>query len=384
MTTATVFLAVALSLGTALFLGEIVDRLGEPVVLAEIVTGVLLGTHVFGVVRPTGSFALLATIGGMLLLFDAGYEELDLSRLRRGGSTVALLFGFGVGLPGLLGGLLALGAGYDLTAAVVLGLALSVTSIGITARTFLDLDQLDTPYGNHVVGAAVGSEITALIAFSLFLTARGVNSTAVQYLQVLGGVAAFFGGAFLLHRFVIGRLSQFVARSQQPGAELLSIMALLFLFGYAAEAARLDVVVGGLVAGIIVGEERRYREVEVRESIIGIAYGVFVPLLFVNIGAQLDPTVLLTADPLLIGVVVGGLLSKVAGGYVGARLSGYRAAEAHIVGAAMMPRAGVELVIVSGARAIGVVDDRLFSAVLALVFVSVLLTPLVLRRLIHR
>lgn len=384
MTETPIFLAVALSLIAVLFLGEVVDRLGEPTILGEVLAGIVLGTSVFGVVDPEGPFGLLATIGAMLLLFDAGYEEFDLERLRRGSSTVALLYVFGVGVPGILGGLVAITFGYKPTAAGILAIATSVTSISVTTRTFLDLDRLNTQYGNHVVGTAVTSEVTGLVLFSLVLTANQTGSSLTEYGQVLGLVAVFFLGAVLVHRFVIAGLSRFVARSSQDGAALVSVMGLLFLFGYAADTAGLDAVVGGLVAGVLVGEQRHYREVEVREGIAGIAYGLFVPLFFVRIGAQLHPAVLVQLDPLVVTAVVVGVLGKVGGGYVGGRIGGYRPADAVVAGVGMVPRAGVELVIASGALAIGIIDERMFTAVLALVVVSVLATPPVLRRAIRR
>lgn len=161
-------------------------------------------------------------------------------------------------------------------------------------------------------------------------------------------------------------------------------MGLLFLFGYTADAVGLDVIVGGLIAGLIVGSERRFRDVEIREGISGIAYGVFIPLFFVNVGAQMDPTVLFQFDPLLITVVAAGKIVKIGGSYLGARIVGHPSDEALIVGVGMLPRAGVELVVVTGALAAGIIDQQLFSGVLALALVSVLSTPPLLKHDINR
>ncbi len=92
----------------------------------------------------------------------------------------------------------------------------------------------------------------------------------------------------------------------------------------------------------------------------------------------------LTPDPFLFAVVVTGVVVKVGGSYLGARIAGQTGNEALVIGVGMLPRAGVELVVVTGALAAGVIDGRLFSAVLALVFVSVLVTPLFLSRAIGR
>jgi Kef-type K+ transport system membrane component KefB len=378
-----VFLSVGVALTAALVLGELADRAGEPVVLGEILAGVVLGAHVLGIVDPGSAFALLAAIGSMLLLFDAGYEEIDLADLERGGRPVALVALFGAGLPAVAGVATGLVFGYSLVASAVLAITIGVTSIGITARTFLDLDRLNTRYGIHVVGAAVTAEIVGLVAFSLLLATHGTGATT-QYARVLGPVVGFFVAAVVVRRFLIGRISRALARSRQSGADLIGIMGLLFLFGYAADAVGLDAIVGGLIAGLIVGGERRFRDAEIREGIAGIAYGVFIPLFFVNVGAQMDPTVLLRFDPFVAAVVCVGVVAKVGGSYAGARLASHDRDEALIVGVGMLPRAGVELVVVTGALAAGIVDQRLFSAVLALVIVSVFATPPLLKRAIRR
>ncbi|ELY45902.1 cation:proton antiporter domain-containing protein [Natronorubrum bangense] len=77
MTDIQIFFAVGITLVAPLLLGELVERAGEPVILGEILTGVALGAYVLEIVDPEGSFTLLAAIGSVLLLFDAGYEEID-------------------------------------------------------------------------------------------------------------------------------------------------------------------------------------------------------------------------------------------------------------------------------------------------------------------
>lgn len=89
-------------------------------------------------------------------------------------------------------------------------------------------------------------------------------------------------------------------------------------------------------------------------------------------------------DPIVITIVTAGVIVKVSGSYLGARITGHPSDEALIVGIGMLPRAGVELVVITGALAAGIIDQRLFSAVLALVLVSVLSTPPLLKRTINR
>lgn len=175
-------------------------------------------------------------------------------------------------------------------------------------------------------------------------------------------------------------MSRALARSRQLGADLIGIVGILSLFGYAAEAAGLDAIVGGLVALLIVGDEKRFREVEIRDGIAGLTYGVFIPLFFVNVGAWMDPTALLGFDPPVFAVVAVGVIEKVGGSYLGARAAGHPSLEVLVVGVGTLPRAGVELVMITEALAAGVIDRQLFSAVLGLV----LATPPLLKRAVRR
>ncbi|ADJ13809.1 cation:proton antiporter [Halalkalicoccus jeotgali] len=261
-----VFLVVGVTLLAALAAGEVIERLGEPAILGEILVGVLLGSHVLGLIDPAGTFALFAAVGSILLLFDAGYEEIDLKTLKRGGRSVALIALFGAGLPFLAGLAVGVAFGYSFAAAAVLAISIGVTSIGVSARTFIDLDRLDTTYGNHVVGAAVTAEILGLIAFSLLMASQGTRASPDRLLGIIGSVGAFFALAALFGRFGIGRLSGLLARSRQRGTDLVAIMGLMFLFAYGADAVGLDLIIGGLVAGLLVGSESRFAELDVREG----------------------------------------------------------------------------------------------------------------------
>ncbi|WP_161605584.1 cation:proton antiporter [Natrialba chahannaoensis] len=383
MTDTSVFLSVGVALIAALVLGEVVDRAGEPVILGEILAGIALGTYMLGVIDPDGAFALLASIGAMLLLFDAGYEEIDLGKLEQSGASVVVVALLGVGVPAVAGFATGVVFGYDPTASAVLAIAFGVTSIGVSARMLFDVDRLHTQYALHIVGVAALAEVVGLTAFSLLVTQQA-GASLFQYVRILALVAAFFAGVFVVYRLLIGRFARMLGGSNQPNSELIGIMGLLFLFGYAADAVGLDAILGGLVAGLIVGTDRRFRRAQIREGIVGIAYGVFIPLFFVSVGARLDPSALLQFDPFVATVVTAGVGAKVGGGYLGGRLVGHDHADALIVGIGLLPRAGAELIVATSALAAGIIDQRLFVAVLALVLVSVLTAPLLLTRAIRR
>lgn len=340
------FLVIGATLLLAFALGEAAEALGEPPLLGQILAGILLGPQLLGLIVPEGEFATLAAIGAALLLFDAGYEDVDLDRLLRYRFSVASIALMGMAIPYAAGFLLGVAFGYGIWASLFL--ALSVTSIAVTVGTLVNLDRMDTPYGVRILAAAVLDDILGLLGFSLLLlAATGGAGGPVEVATTLLRGALFFAAAVLFHRHLLRRVSHLLQCTEQRGGVFLGIMALLFVFGYGAEYSGLDITIGAFVAGLIVGEDPRLGGLEVREGVTGVAYGVFIPLFFARVGARIDLSVLADPTPLLLAVVTAGIAAKILGGFLGSYLSGRDRAESLVVGIGMMPRTGIEIVIVS-------------------------------------
>jgi Kef-type K+ transport system membrane component KefB len=379
---ADILLVVGVTLLVALVFGEAFERVGVPALVGEIAAGLVLGPSVIGLIEYSETFAVFGTIGAMLLFFDIGYEHLDLTELLAVGPAAVSIAVFGMVVPAGAGVALGLAFGHGVAGSAFLALALSVTSIAVTARTLLDLDHLDSRVGHRVVGAAVVDDVVGFVAFALLLLAvAGTGSGEIAV--TIGGVIAFFALAVIARFVVVERLSALLARSRQLGADILAL-GVLFLVSFGAEAAGLDVTLGALVVGLLVGEDDRLSRVEVREGIVGIAYGVFIPLFFASVGVQIDAGVLTTLDRFVVAVVVLGLASKFVGGFVGNLATGGGAHESVVIGVGMVPKAGIELAIITTALAEGFITQRLFTALTILVLVSVLVTPSLLKAVLRR
>lgn len=374
-------LAVGVTLAAALVLGEAVERAGEPAIIGEIAAGVVLGPHVFAAISPeTPFFSAFATVGAVLLFFDVGYEELRLDDLLEAGlPAVAVALG-GMALPFVSGVGVGRLFGYTGDALLFLGLGMAVTSIAVSARTLMDVGWLDSRAGHVVVGAAVVDDLVAVLAFTALVTGRAAGDGVAE---TLVGIAAFASALWLVHRFLLGRLAEALDSARQHDASFLGVMTAMFLGAGAAEAAGLEPSIGAFATGLVVGAEERFAALPIQERVDGVAYGVFVPLFFANVGAQLDLSVL-RPDVFVTLVVALGLATKLVGAGVAALASGESRADAATVGVGMMPRTGVELVIVSTALSLGAIDQRIYAAFVVLVVVSVLVTPTALRLTVER
>lgn len=380
---AEILLVIGVTLLVAFAFGEVLERVGQPALVGEIIAGLVLGPSVFGLIDYDGTFAAFGIIGAMLLFFDIGYEHLDLTDLLSVGPVAVSIALFGMIVPAGAGFALGLAFDFGVVESAFLALVLSVTSIAVTARTLLDLRQLDSQIGHRVVGAAVVDDVVGLVAFALLLLAISGDG-AVEVVTTIGKVIGFFAAALIARFAVVERLSSLLTRSRQLGGEILALLGVVFLGSFSAEAAGLDVTLGALLIGLLVGEDERLSRLELREGIVGIAYGVFIPLFFAGIGARIDLGVLTTLDAFVIAVVAVGLTAKFVGGFLGNLVLGGTADESVAIGVGMMPKAGVGLAVVSAALTGGYVSTRLFSAFVVLLLVSVLITPSLLQATLRR
>lgn len=157
-------------------------------------------------------------------------------------------------------------------------------------------------------------------------------------------------------------------------------MGFVFVFGYAAETVGMTDEIGAFVLGLVVGSVERFKRMHIRDGVVGVSYGLFIPLFFASIGGQLDVSLLADLEPFIVTVVVAGISTKAIGGYIGSRLVGRQHDESLVISAGVIPKSEVGLAIVGIGLAERLIDSRVLSAFLFLMLVSILITPLLLNR----
>jgi Kef-type K+ transport system membrane component KefB len=369
-------------MGAAKLLGHLVQQVGQPSVLGELVAGVLVGKSALGLVDPADpALQLLSELGVIILLFSIGLET-DLKKLLSVGPAAAAVAVVGVALPFLLGYVTCRLLGLEDLVAVVAGAALTATSVGITARVLSDLGQLQAPEGQVVLGAAIIDDVIGLVILTVvagLAEGKAVTAPGVAW-------ATFVAFGFLLATLLIGhwavpRLARAAARIDLPGTP--TILALMLAFGLAwlADRAGSAVIIGAFAAGLLIAPSPRYHDIEVGVTRLG---HFFVPLFFVTVGAAVDVRVLNPLDPanrktLLVAaaLTVMAVLGKFLSGYAPFWFRGRK----RVIGAAMLPRGEVGLIFAQMGRSGGVFDPGMFAAVTLVVMVTTLLAPPLLKAL---
>lgn len=261
-----------------------------------------------------------------------------------------------------------------------LGATLSATSVGITARVFKDLGKLQTSEARVILGAAVIDDILGLVILAVVvgIVATGrVHLSEVARILVLS--ALFLGGMVLLGKRLMHYPVAWFSRADRKHLKLLFPLTLAFLAAWAASMIGLAAIVGAFAAGLILSEEHFMEYTLTRTTtteLIAPLEALFAPIFFVLMGMQVNLNSFLEPG------TPGLALAFVAAAVVGKLVAGFPAGKGIdrlSVGIGMIPRGEVGLIFASIGKGLGVVTDAVFSAVVIMVIVTTLITPVGLR-----
>ena len=361
-------------------------RLGQPAVLGELLSGLLLGPSLldflhlpfFTDAHLGESVAHLAELGVILLMFIAGLE-VELSEMRRAGRVASVSGVSGVALPLVLGLGTALAFGYPFQKSVFMGIILTATSVSISAQTLLELNALRSRLGVALLGAAVVDDVLVILVLSLFLALVGGGGGALAVVMVVARMVLYLGGAIVLGAWLFPRLARRIEylRVSQPVMVVGLIVALLY--AWAAEAlGGVALITGAFIAGVLLGRTPLRHKLET--GMHTMAYSFFVPIFFVSIGLGANVR-LLTGDLVAFTLVflAVAIIGKVVGAGLAARGSGFTNAEALQMGIGMVSRGEVGLIVATVGVNQGIITDQVFTVTVIMVLVTTLITPLALR-----
>lgn len=381
-------LAVLLSL--AKLAGYISVRLGQPSVLGELIAGLLVGPSLLNILGlPFQDSHLLeemiahiAEIGVLLLMFVAGLE-LHLTELARNSKVSAYAGILGVIFPTGLGYLVGLLFGLGQTQAIFLGLALGATSVSISAQTLMELKVLRSRVGLGLLGAAVFDDVLVILLLSAFLALQSGDAGLAQIAIIFVRMIIFFGLSAAFGIWVLPRLVRWVSPKPISQGVLTLALVIMLVYGIAAELlGGMAAITGAFLAGLMFARSPEKERLE--RGISPLSYGFFVPIFFIHVGMSVN---LRNLDPaagwLLVGITLVAVIGKLGGSGLGARLAGFTNLESLQLGAGMISRGEVGLILGSVGLSEGLMSGAEFSALVGMVIVTTLITPPLLRYLFH-
>jgi Kef-type K+ transport system membrane component KefB len=364
---------------------EVFRRIGQPGVIGELLGGFLVGPFALGLAEVTLNAQVFAELGVVILLFVVGLE-VRIDDLFAVGPMAMAVGVVGFVLPIVVGASVGLAIDGDLMAALIMGLALAATSIGITSRVLAELGALDRDFARVILGAAIVDDILALLAIGVVSGLAG-GDLGLDTLLVLGA-----GIVFVAFGLAIAPLGRRVPRGvftwpRFADSPVVPVFIIVFAGALFAQFVGLAAIIGAFVVGLFIAETPVRDEVErgFRPLV-----GIFTPFFFAVTGARIDLSALL--DPRLLGLVlvltVLAILTKLVGGLVGSFPLGRW--HSLVVGLGMSPRGEVGIVVaalgltLTNATGQPIIGEETYAVLLAAIIVTTLAAPIMLQWAIPR
>ncbi|HET6517958.1 MAG TPA: cation:proton antiporter [Nitrosopumilaceae archaeon] len=376
----------------ALLLGRLCSHFKISEVIGFVFAGIILGPFALGgiiplfdgtVVELNKVMLALWQISGIIILFSAGlhFTFHDLIKAGPKAATVGIM---GVITPLVLGYYITVLMGFDWTVAIVIGTALSATSIAIAVTILEEIGKGKTEEGNILVNSAVLDDVLGLAILS-----AAISIIASQSFPPIGSIAIttgtnigfwfliLLGAVFLLPKIVHG-----VARTHPTTLEARGTkqgVALGSAFGIAAIASSvgLNPIVGAFAAGM--GLAGSKLSVQVREF-VGRLKVIVAPLFFVIIGAHVDITQISSINWLLFAVLVTiAVVSKVLGCGIPASVMLKNTKRGFRIGYGMIARGEVAFIVAGIGLAEGVLSNEFYSTIIFVILATIFIAPLLLR-----
>lgn len=382
METYNVFLDLAVILFFARVFGILARKCKAPQVVGQILAGLFVGPCVLGWISQTEFITQMAEIGVIILMFEVGLET-DLKELLKTGPIAFLIACAGVFVPLVMGALLYMGfygaapwGSEHFYKAVFMGTIMTATSVSITVAALQELGKIKSKVGTTIVSAAIIDDVIGIIVLTFVIGFKNPDSNPgmVVIKTIAFFIMAIVGGFIVFKIFL-------TLDKRYPHTRRIPIVALAFCFAlsYAAEKYfGIADITGAYVAGIVLCNlsDNTYIERKVDVS----SYMMFGPIFFAGIGLKTSFSAMnSTMIAFCICFVIVALLAKILGCGLMSKLCRYSFSDSLKIGVGMMTRGEVALIVAQKGMAAGLLTADYFTAVILLILVSSIMTPIIMK-----
>ncbi|OYP14990.1 cation/H(+) antiporter [Streptomyces sp. FBKL.4005] len=377
------FSDLALILVLAHLLGALARRFSQPAVIGEVLAGILLGPTLLGHevsdflfpsdIRPM--LTALADVGMAVFMFIVGLE-LDRKILRGTGRLAATVSVSSILLPFGLGALLALLLAEDhapdhrLGFVLFMGTAMSVTAFPVLARILTDREMQHTPVGGLALACAAIGDVLAWCMLAAVVALAGGGGAGPWYLLLL---VPYTGVMLWVVRPLLRRLlAAGAGTARLSPAALTAVLAGLLVSGAVTEKIGLHFIFGAFFFGVVMPKESTERlRADITDRIGEVSSHLLLPVFFISVGLKVDLSDLGRSGWLDFGLVLLVAVSgKFLGAFLSARAHGVTARQSAVLATLMNTRGLTELIILTAGLQLGVLDERLFSLMVAMAVVT--------------
>jgi len=388
-----VIISLALLLFTAKIFAELFHRIKLPIVLGELLAGIIIGPYALGglplfnggpLVILDETIKNIGELAAIVILFVAGLEITPREFLR-GGVSSFTIGALGVIVPFFVGYIVFSLYGLEALETLLIATALTATSIAISIQVLSSLGKMQTKEARLILGAAIVDDILAIAVLSVVLTMVQTGNTTPDImeitfliLKILGLFVAILVGSILIVPRILHREKLWKSQGSIEG-----ITTAIF-FGGAGIAALvgLSPIVGAFAIGMAVASTRLIKQVEEYVQKLQI---IFAPLFFAIIGAQVDLRGINLDVLLIAGILVFiAIVTKMLGCGLPSLIFLKDKSKAMRVGIGMVSRGEVGLIVAGVGVTSGVISGDVYTAIIVMVAVTTIITPIWLKKVYQK
>lgn len=377
-----IFKDLAIIIVAAKLFGIIARKCKAPQVVGEIIAGLIIGPSVLGLVNQSDFLVQMAEIGVVLLMFSAGLET-DIKELLKTGPIAFLIACAGVFVPLVGGSLLWMGfygtspwGSDEFFKAVFIGTIMTATSVSITVQSLREMGRLKGKVGTTILSAAIIDDVIGIIVLTFVI---GFKTPDSKPISVIISTVLFFVFAIVVG-FICYKIFKWVD-TRYPHTRRIPIagLALCFALSFIAEEFfGIADITGAYVAGIILCSIKDSEYIAEKMDIN--SYMLFGPVFFASIGLKtnidnIDTSIIVFA----VGFVIVALITKIVGCGLIAKLCKFNWGDSLKIGVGMMTRGEVALIVSQKGLSVGLMTPVYFTAVIMLIIVSSIATPIILK-----
>lgn len=353
-----------------------------PSVIGSLLVGIIIGPAILNWIHPTTFINYFSQLGVIVLMFIAGLEG-DLRLLIKYWAPALTVATLGVIFPTGTAYLLCHYCfGYSVQASIFMGLVLSATSVSITIQVLKEMGRLNTREGAIICGAAVADDIICVILLGICSSIYGGSGQNSSIIKMIIPMILFFVIVLLIGKYIVPKFLDLFSDLNAIESDTAGAMILCFGAAALAVAMGMSDVLGAYFAGLAISETDYSDRLSTKIEPIG--YAVFIPVFFVSIGLQISFAGMGKDLLFIVLLIIVAILGKQIGCGVGAKMFNLNWTEANIVGAGMVSRGEMALVVANVAIQSHLIDQNHYTAMIVVTVITTLIAPLILKLFIQK
>ncbi|MFP3949505.1 MAG: cation:proton antiporter [Candidatus Micrarchaeia archaeon] len=369
-------------ISAGLFLSEFLKKFHMPYVVALILAGIIIGPFALDLIIIDETIDFLGSIGLVFLMFMAGLK-IKLSSFRKivgSAAKFSLLNGI---FPMAIGFLVASYLGYGLVGSFMLGIIFVSSSIAIVLPVLESQGLLQLKLGRLIVSGTILEDVFSLLMLSFFLQLVNPTTEIPLYLfYIIVGISLYALRKLLpkareaFRKFHGEEKTLFEEEVRFVFVALIATVVFFDLLG-------MHPVIAGFFAGLVLSESIQSQIL--KRKLHAISYGLFIPVFFIIIGAEMDVGVLFNGGEglsIILIIVAAAVLSKFLGGFLAGKVNGFNSKESIISGVATIPQLSTTLAVAFVGLEMGLIDDMLITAMIVLSIATTFCGPILVKLLL--